>query len=84
VVILLHYRWYRLRVTIRDDGSGFVIEDGAKRPGHWGLLGMRERASRIGARLSLQSSPGSGTVVTVDGPYWSGWFSGRILGHSKD
>jgi hypothetical protein len=33
--------------------------------GHWGLVGMKERASRIGARLECQSSLGFGTKLTV-------------------
>jgi signal transduction histidine kinase len=57
----------RLRVT--DNGRGF---DAAARPAddeeHLGLLGMQERAERIGARLSIRSTPGTGTAVEVAGP----------------
>jgi signal transduction histidine kinase len=54
-------------LAIADDGCGIpqeVKESGA-RPGHWGLVGMRERACRIGAELTLDSAPGTGTRVTL-------------------
>jgi len=59
-----------LRVLIRDDGKGIereVVEAGG-RPGHWGLLGMRERAKRIGARLEFWSEVGAGTEVELSIP----------------
>ncbi|VAW03571.1 hypothetical protein MNBD_ACTINO02-2593 [hydrothermal vent metagenome] len=50
-------------VMITDDGLGF---DPAKRPaGHYGLIGMKERATSIGGSVSLDSAPGRGTTVTV-------------------
>ena len=35
------------------------------RQGHWGLVGMRERAARIGGRLSVASAAGSGATVCL-------------------
>jgi ligand-binding sensor domain-containing protein/signal transduction histidine kinase len=59
-----------LRLRIRDDGMGidpkFLGEGG--RPGHWGLLGIHERAKRIGARLDLWSEAGAGTEVELTVP----------------
>lgn len=55
-----------LVVRVSDDGRGIdpaVLENG--KPGHFGLQGMRERAARIGGRLSLASSANSGTQVTL-------------------
>jgi signal transduction histidine kinase len=55
-----------LVLRVKDDGKGIapaVAENG--KPGHFGLQGMRERAARIGGRLSLVSSANSGTEVTV-------------------
>ncbi len=50
-------------VSVIDDGKGF---DPAIPPeGHFGLLGMRERVTKIGATLELSSEPGHGTSVTV-------------------
>ena len=51
----------RATLEVSDDGRGF--ESGAGRTDSYGLVGMRERASSIGASLEIQSSPGRGTVV---------------------
>jgi len=54
----------RLRMSIRDDGCGFhPLEAGLD--GHFGLLGMRERANRVGGALNLKSNPGEGTFIDV-------------------
>ena len=50
-----------LRIT--DDGYGFDSEPEPE--GRFGLIGMRERAREIGAKLTVDSSEGGGTVVTV-------------------
>ncbi len=54
-----------LRLSVKDDGSGFSRENGNVRPGHYGLIGMKERAAQIGAELNLASEPGRGTTVSV-------------------
>jgi signal transduction histidine kinase len=43
-----------------------VLESG--RDGHWGLTGMRERATRIGGQLEISSSAGAGTEVQLSIP----------------
>ena len=51
-----------LSITIEDDGDGFVVGDGstpARRTG-LGLIGIRERASQLGGRVSIASAPGRG------------------------
>lgn len=52
-----------LDLRVADDGRGFDIA--ADHTGHFGLLGMRERAQRVGARLDLRSRRGRGTEVRV-------------------
>lgn len=55
-----------LRLIVRDDGRGIdkaVIESG--REGHFGFVGMRERARRIRGRFTISSSPGEGTKVSL-------------------
>ncbi|MDE2398555.1 MAG: type IV pili methyl-accepting chemotaxis transducer N-terminal domain-containing protein [Burkholderiales bacterium] len=52
------------RFEVRDDGSGFDAAAGAD-SSHVGLRIMRERAQRIGARVELDSVPGSGTCVVL-------------------
>jgi signal transduction histidine kinase len=57
-------------VRIRDDGQGIasaVLAVGG-RPGHFGLIGMRERAKRLGAHLDVWSRPGAGTEVDLRVP----------------
>ena len=50
--------------NVIDDGTGF---DPTYEPdGHFGLTGMRERADKIGAKISFQPTPGGGTTVTVE------------------
>jgi len=58
-----------LILTIKDDGRGFATEtaDGS-RVGHYGLIGMRERAMQIGADLSFDSAPAGGTTIRVNLP----------------
>lgn len=52
-----------VRLAVADDGIGFDLA--AVGPERLGQKIMRERAESIGARLSVQSQPGEGTVVTV-------------------
>ncbi|MCC7085442.1 MAG: hypothetical protein IT427_10585 [Pirellulales bacterium] len=55
-----------IRLTVRDDGSGIVeSETSLEHFGHYGLLGMRERARQIGAQLTLENNPGRGAAVRV-------------------
>ena len=58
-----------LTLRIADDGVGMepAVADSGK-DGRFGLLGMRERAGRIGASLSVNSVPDKGTVVVVSVP----------------
>ena len=55
-------------ITVRDNGVGFEaprrVTDLSER-GHFGLMGMYERAALIGAELRIQSRAGQGTQVTV-------------------
>lgn len=73
-----HHVWLTLRfdangttLSVADDGRGFQLPD---RPdtltetGHYGLVGMRERALLVGGELSISSSPESGTTITVRVP----------------
>lgn len=50
-------------VRIRDHGAGFDPEREAGRPGHMGLVSMRERAEMAGGWLHVTSTPGAGTTV---------------------
>jgi signal transduction histidine kinase len=61
-----------LELTLHDDGTGFTqaIEgddwlDTLARDGHYGVVGMYERAKRVGAEFTVVSNPGEGTTITV-------------------
>jgi PAS domain S-box-containing protein len=65
----LEYSDSELYVRIRDNGCGIdpqMLERG--RDGHWGLEGMRERATRIGGVLRILSDPAGGTEVQLSVP----------------
>ena len=67
VDITVRFGAHQLGVEIRDDGIGIaedVLENGHK-PGHFGLIGMRERAERIGGSFSIHSYRGMGSAVTI-------------------
>jgi ligand-binding sensor domain-containing protein/two-component sensor histidine kinase len=57
----------RVLLNVRDDGCGFDPDRQVTRDNNgFGLISMRERAESIGAQLNVRSSPGNGTVVTVE------------------
>ena len=70
-----------LALSIKDNGVGIepaVIDRG--REGHFGLQGMRERAARIGGKLTLMSSAGAGTEIKLVVP---GGITFRAIGPSR-
>lgn len=56
-----------LRLRVEDNGVGFDPQQPA-RDGHFGLVGIGERAKRLDGRVSIQSRPGHGTQITVELP----------------
>ena len=52
-----------LELRIEDNGIGF--DPGAHRPGHFGIVGIREQADLIGAELRIDSRPNEGTRILV-------------------
>jgi PAS domain S-box-containing protein len=65
----LEYADSALHMRVRDDGCGIepeVLHDG--REGHWGLAGMRERATKIGGQLEISSSVSKGTDILLSIP----------------
>lgn len=65
VRIALKAQGRRIRLVVADNGRGFdpnVTHDGN------GLSSLRVRAARVDASLTIESSPGAGSVVTVDAP----------------
>jgi signal transduction histidine kinase len=66
-VELIYARDFVLRVNDNGKGVPAPFLDGGKQ-GHFGLQGMKERAARIGGTFSLDSSPASGTRITLRVP----------------
>jgi GAF domain-containing protein len=53
----------------RDDGRGFAIDDvSPEAVPSLGLVSMRERAALVGGELTIESTPGFGTTITVRVP----------------
>jgi signal transduction histidine kinase len=77
--------WVRLRsndgnclaLTIEDDGKGFDVTQvtGSGNGLHFGLIGLSERAARIGAKLDIRSEPGRGTEIGLQLPLGLGYGS---------
>jgi signal transduction histidine kinase len=79
----IRYDKNQLRLRIRDDGKGIdpkVLEE-CRRPGHWGLPGVRERAQSIGSQLSFWSQAGAGTEIELTIPAAIAYEGTRKNGH---
>jgi signal transduction histidine kinase len=65
-----------LRLTIQDDGRGFdpalALQTNHQRREAWGLLGIQERASLVGATCEIDSAPGRGTTIFMCVPLAEG------------
>jgi signal transduction histidine kinase len=61
-------------MKITDNGKGFdtLKESASKRGNRLGLLGMRERLEMVGGKFNIASTPGKGTVVSVEIPVANG------------
>lgn len=60
----LAYQNLQCSLQIKDDGKGFGVGS-IPAVGGFGLLGISERAERIGAQLTIHSQPGQGTEITI-------------------
>jgi NarL family two-component system sensor histidine kinase YdfH len=68
VVVEITQEDNRLNLHIQDDGIGFNPDDEITRSGHYGLLGIRERARLAGGTLKIDSSSGKGTEIHLSLP----------------
>ncbi len=69
--IRYYYRKGKLILDIRDNGKGMPEDldlDGLARKGHFGLVGMKERAQAINGEAQICSAPGKGTLIRVTVP----------------
>jgi hypothetical protein len=76
IEVEITYGSVHLRLRCRDNGAGMSkqqLEAGSP-AGHWGITGMKERASRVGGRLDIWSTAGAGTEVEVSVPAAAAYF----------
>jgi hypothetical protein len=64
ISVELGYAEGRFKLTVRDDGSGFDVNQKAE-DGHLGMTAMRERAERIRAHITVISTIGKGTSIEI-------------------
>jgi len=64
IVIALRQIGSRVRLSIRDNGSGFEVDHGLAKG--IGFAQMEDRVRKIGGRLNIQSMVGRGTCITAD------------------
>jgi len=68
VNLLLVFTDKNIRLSVSDNGTGFDPQTAGKKPGSFGLAGMRERASLLGGRLTVRSQPKKGATVILQLP----------------
>jgi signal transduction histidine kinase len=84
--VLMTFQQDGIRITIQDNGKGFTVPRSPAEfapSGHFGLLGMFERAELIGGEIEVDSSPGKGTQLTITAPYAPLQAKNRSLGTSE-
>jgi ligand-binding sensor domain-containing protein/anti-sigma regulatory factor (Ser/Thr protein kinase) len=64
VLVELSFKHPYVCLCVQDNGCGFDSTKGNGN-GHFGLVGMKERADQIGGQLSIHSSPGRGTEIVL-------------------
>ena len=55
-------------LSVTDNGKGFDPRTVRRAGRHLGLVSMRDRASGVGGRLTVQSAPGKGTTIEMEVP----------------
>jgi signal transduction histidine kinase len=71
IVVRVRFAPRGVSLSVTDDGVGFTLPPGPDlftQAGHFGLVGMRERATLLGGTLQVQTAPGEGTRIAVNLP----------------
>jgi NarL family two-component system sensor histidine kinase YdfH len=63
---------HTVAISVRDDGIGFDPASLTGQTGHYGLLGLQERARLVGGQLEVLSAPGQGTTLHLLLPWEAG------------
>lgn len=67
--INLEYQDAILLLKVADNGIGFDVDNLSANQIGMGLQNIQKRAGIIGGNVSINSSPGSGAIITVTTPY---------------
>lgn len=65
IAIAVAFGESEVTIHVQDDGMGFEAEAAMNADGHYGLIGMRERAKLLGGRLVVTSHIGRGSAISV-------------------
>jgi signal transduction histidine kinase len=69
--VKIEFKPHSVTLEVTDNGAGFVVPKspaGFAPSGHFGLVGLYERAQLIGAHLEITSTPGKGTQLNINFP----------------
>ncbi len=68
--VMLKFHSESIDLTIEDDGCGFNHQDEEVwvAEGHFGLVGIHERAEMLGAKYQIHSTPNVGTKISISVP----------------
>jgi signal transduction histidine kinase len=68
VRVILGQEGSRLQLEVRDDGVGFSLDARGLPQGGTGIVGMKERAQKLGGTVLVESQPGKGARILVQIP----------------
>jgi len=68
VVVTLEFAPESVKLTVRDNGKGFLLQDISKwaMDGKLGIIGIQERIRLLNGFLNIDSEPGKGTTMSVE------------------
>jgi len=68
VVVTLEFTPETIKLTVRDNGKGFLLQDISKwaMDGKLGMIGIQERIRLLNGFLNIDSEPGKGTTMSVE------------------
>ena len=78
----LEYTASSLTLSISDDGTGFDLEQGLQKSGHWGLKNMQERAAQIRGNCNITTAVGRGTQIEIRVPLSSQSLRNTLAKHA--
>lgn len=69
IVISFHYTPEMLQTIIQDNGKGFEVREAMQNSSGLGLANIKSRAIIAGGRSVIESTPNTGTTITINMPY---------------